>query len=109
MGSSEPLPIVDSDKRRKKKRKTRATDSLPGKFEGWSGPESGLQEGRGICDILRTRFQDTSPQSQVILVISKTGVSEKRSRGRKDGQISQARYWPPLSGVNITSVAGKPI
>lgn len=33
MGSSEPLPIVDSDKRRKKKRKTRATDSLPGKFE----------------------------------------------------------------------------
>jgi hypothetical protein len=35
MGSSEPLPIVDSDKRRKKKRKTRATDSLPGKFEGW--------------------------------------------------------------------------
>ncbi|XP_051044451.1 MAP kinase-interacting serine/threonine-protein kinase 1 isoform X3 [Phodopus roborovskii] len=33
MGSSEPLPIMDSDKRRKKKRKTRATDSLPGKFE----------------------------------------------------------------------------
>ncbi|XP_029332192.1 MAP kinase-interacting serine/threonine-protein kinase 1 isoform X3 [Mus caroli] len=33
MGSSEPLPIVDCDKRRKKKRKTRATDSLPGKFE----------------------------------------------------------------------------
>ncbi|KAM4872987.1 MAP kinase-interacting serine/threonine-protein kinase 1 isoform 2-T2 [Thomomys bottae] len=33
MGSSEPLPIVDSDKRRKKKRKARATDSLPGKFE----------------------------------------------------------------------------
>lgn len=43
---------------------------------------------RGICDILRTRFQGTSPQSQV---------------------ISQARYWPPLSGVSITSVAEKPI
>ncbi|XP_073936331.1 MAP kinase-interacting serine/threonine-protein kinase 1 isoform X3 [Castor canadensis] len=33
MGSSEPFPIVDSDKKRKKKRKARATDSLPGKFE----------------------------------------------------------------------------
>ncbi|XP_008826743.1 MAP kinase-interacting serine/threonine-protein kinase 1 isoform X2 [Nannospalax galili] len=33
MGSSEPLPVVDSDKRRRKKRKARATSSLPGKFE----------------------------------------------------------------------------
>nr|XP_036877641.1 MAP kinase-interacting serine/threonine-protein kinase 1 isoform X1 [Manis javanica] len=33
MGSSEPLPIEESDKRKKKKRKARATDSLPGKFE----------------------------------------------------------------------------
>lgn len=37
MGSSEPLPIAESDKgRKKKKRKARATDSLPGRFEGWS-------------------------------------------------------------------------
>ncbi|XP_077929325.1 MAP kinase-interacting serine/threonine-protein kinase 1 isoform X4 [Halichoerus grypus] len=34
MGSSEPLPIAEGDKRKKKKRKARATDSLPGKFEG---------------------------------------------------------------------------
>ncbi|XP_074236860.1 MAP kinase-interacting serine/threonine-protein kinase 1 isoform X7 [Saimiri boliviensis] len=34
MGSSEPLPIEDGDRRRKKKRRARATDSLPGKFEG---------------------------------------------------------------------------
>ncbi|XP_070366101.1 MAP kinase-interacting serine/threonine-protein kinase 1 isoform X4 [Equus asinus] len=35
MGSSEPLPIAESDKgRKKKKRKARATDSLPGRFEG---------------------------------------------------------------------------
>nr|XP_045227477.1 MAP kinase-interacting serine/threonine-protein kinase 1 isoform X3 [Macaca fascicularis] len=34
MGSSEPLPIADGDRRRKKKRRARATDSLPGKFEG---------------------------------------------------------------------------
>ncbi|XP_066864398.1 MAP kinase-interacting serine/threonine-protein kinase 1 isoform X3 [Kogia breviceps] len=34
MGSSEPVPITESDKRKKKKRKSRATDSLPGKFEG---------------------------------------------------------------------------
>ncbi|XP_046939957.1 MAP kinase-interacting serine/threonine-protein kinase 1 isoform X2 [Lynx rufus] len=33
MGSSEPLPIAEGDKRKKKKRKARATDSLPGKFE----------------------------------------------------------------------------
>ncbi|XP_005204810.1 MAP kinase-interacting serine/threonine-protein kinase 1 isoform X1 [Bos indicus] len=33
MGSSEPIPIAESDKRKKKKRKARATDSLPGKFE----------------------------------------------------------------------------
>uniref|UniRef100_E9PQ26 MAPK interacting serine/threonine kinase 1 n=1 Tax=Homo sapiens TaxID=9606 RepID=E9PQ26_HUMAN len=33
MGSSEPLPIADGDRRRKKKRRGRATDSLPGKFE----------------------------------------------------------------------------
>uniref|UniRef100_A0A8D1SJ18 MAPK interacting serine/threonine kinase 1 n=1 Tax=Sus scrofa TaxID=9823 RepID=A0A8D1SJ18_PIG len=33
MGSSEPVPIAESDKRRRKKRKARATDSLPGKFE----------------------------------------------------------------------------
>ncbi|XP_058298781.1 MAP kinase-interacting serine/threonine-protein kinase 1 [Hylobates moloch] len=33
MGSSEPLPIADGDRRRKKKRRARATDSLPGKFE----------------------------------------------------------------------------
>ncbi|KAB0399857.1 hypothetical protein E2I00_002230 [Balaenoptera physalus] len=33
MGSSEPVPIAESDKRKKKKRKARATDSLPGKFE----------------------------------------------------------------------------
>ncbi|XP_044626652.1 MAP kinase-interacting serine/threonine-protein kinase 1 isoform X2 [Equus asinus] len=34
MGSSEPLPIAESDKgRKKKKRKARATDSLPGRFE----------------------------------------------------------------------------
>lgn len=33
MGSSEPLPIAESDKRKKKKRKARATDSLLGKFE----------------------------------------------------------------------------
>ncbi|XP_063555186.1 MAP kinase-interacting serine/threonine-protein kinase 1 isoform X13 [Gorilla gorilla gorilla] len=34
MGSSEPLPIADGDRRRKKKRRAQATDSLPGKFEG---------------------------------------------------------------------------
>ncbi|XP_035107257.1 MAP kinase-interacting serine/threonine-protein kinase 1 isoform X6 [Callithrix jacchus] len=34
MGSSEPLPIEDGDRRRKKKRRARAADSLPGKFEG---------------------------------------------------------------------------
>uniref|UniRef100_A0A8C9DM07 non-specific serine/threonine protein kinase n=1 Tax=Prolemur simus TaxID=1328070 RepID=A0A8C9DM07_PROSS len=33
MGSSEPLPIAEGDKRKKKKRKARATDSSPGKFE----------------------------------------------------------------------------
>nr|XP_019604963.1 PREDICTED: MAP kinase-interacting serine/threonine-protein kinase 1 isoform X2 [Rhinolophus sinicus] len=33
MGSSEPLPIAENDKRKKKKRKARTTDSLPGKFE----------------------------------------------------------------------------
>uniref|UniRef100_A0A2K5CLW8 non-specific serine/threonine protein kinase n=1 Tax=Aotus nancymaae TaxID=37293 RepID=A0A2K5CLW8_AOTNA len=33
MGSSEPLPIEDGDRRRKKKRRARAADSLPGKFE----------------------------------------------------------------------------
>ncbi|XP_005398726.1 PREDICTED: MAP kinase-interacting serine/threonine-protein kinase 1 isoform X3 [Chinchilla lanigera] len=33
MGSSEPLRIADGNKRRKKKRKARATDSLPGRFE----------------------------------------------------------------------------
>uniref|UniRef100_A0A096N7T5 non-specific serine/threonine protein kinase n=2 Tax=Papio anubis TaxID=9555 RepID=A0A096N7T5_PAPAN len=33
MGSSEPLPIADGDRRRKKKRRARATDCLPGKFE----------------------------------------------------------------------------
>ncbi|PNI52962.1 MKNK1 isoform 10, partial [Pan troglodytes] len=33
MGSSEPLPIADGVRRRKKKRRARATDSLPGKFE----------------------------------------------------------------------------
>ncbi|ELK06120.1 MAP kinase-interacting serine/threonine-protein kinase 1 [Pteropus alecto] len=33
MGSSEPLPIAGSDKRKKKKRKARAIDSLSGKFE----------------------------------------------------------------------------
>ncbi|KAK2106678.1 hypothetical protein P7K49_016192 [Saguinus oedipus] len=43
MGSSEPLPIEDGDRRRKKKRRARAADSLPGKFEGWShkSPTSG--------------------------------------------------------------------
>lgn len=35
MGSSEPLPIAEGDKRKKKKRKSRAADFLPGKFEGW--------------------------------------------------------------------------
>uniref|UniRef100_A0A673THU2 MAPK interacting serine/threonine kinase 1 n=1 Tax=Suricata suricatta TaxID=37032 RepID=A0A673THU2_SURSU len=34
MGSSEPFPVAEGDKRKKKKRKARATDSLPGKFEG---------------------------------------------------------------------------
>ncbi|XP_032103352.1 MAP kinase-interacting serine/threonine-protein kinase 1 isoform X3 [Sapajus apella] len=34
MGSSEPLPIEDGDRRKKKKRRARAADSLPGKFEG---------------------------------------------------------------------------
>lgn len=34
MVSSQPLPIADSGKRKKKKR-TRATDHVPGKFEGW--------------------------------------------------------------------------
>uniref|UniRef100_A0A673T7A4 non-specific serine/threonine protein kinase n=1 Tax=Suricata suricatta TaxID=37032 RepID=A0A673T7A4_SURSU len=33
MGSSEPFPVAEGDKRKKKKRKARATDSLPGKFE----------------------------------------------------------------------------
>ncbi|XP_077608286.1 MAP kinase-interacting serine/threonine-protein kinase 1 isoform X3 [Crocuta crocuta] len=33
MGSSEPLPVAEGDKRKKKKRKARATDCLPGKFE----------------------------------------------------------------------------
>uniref|UniRef100_A0A2K5QAS0 Protein kinase domain-containing protein n=1 Tax=Cebus imitator TaxID=2715852 RepID=A0A2K5QAS0_CEBIM len=33
MGSSEPLPIEDGDRRKKKKRRARAADSLPGKFE----------------------------------------------------------------------------
>ncbi|EQB77434.1 MAP kinase-interacting serine/threonine-protein kinase 1 isoform 3 [Camelus ferus] len=33
MGSSEPVTIAESDKRKKKKRRARATDSLPGKFE----------------------------------------------------------------------------
>lgn len=34
MVSSQPLAIADSGKRKKKKR-TRATDHTPGKFEGW--------------------------------------------------------------------------
>ena len=53
MGSSEPLPIAEGDKRKKKKRKARATDSLPGKFEGWSHDSSDLglwlpEHGRSI-------------------------------------------------------------
>lgn len=73
MGSSEPLPIAEGDKRKKKKRKARATDSLPGKFEGWSHDSSDLglwlpEHGRSIQVAHSSRSEHASSESQLVLI-----------------------------------------
>lgn len=73
MGSSEPLPIAEGDRRKKKKRKARATDSLPGKFEGWSHDSSDLglwlpKHRRSIRVAPSSRSEHVSSESQLVLI-----------------------------------------
>lgn len=67
MGSSEPLPIAEGDTRKKKKRKARAAEFLPGKFEGWC--HYSLRSGLWLSSRGRSILKPMGPDHRICVIV----------------------------------------